>query len=63
MPAQREAALAISLLELSVKKQIIEQQEKLSKELYSDNPMIFWDKDKTFAKITLINSNTIIRVK
>ena len=37
MPAQREGALTISLLKLSVKEQIIEQQEKLCKELYSDN--------------------------
>ena len=50
MPAQREVALTISLLELSIKEQIIEQQEKLCKELYSDNPLKFWDKNKTFAK-------------
>ena len=36
MPAQQEVALAISLLELSVKEQIVEQQKKLCKELYSD---------------------------
>ena len=41
MPAQREVALAISLLELSVKERIVEQQEKLCKELYSDNPLKF----------------------
>ena len=49
MPAQREVALTMSLLELSVKEQIVEQQEKLCKELYFDNPPKFWDKDKTFA--------------
>ena len=63
MPAQREVALTISLLELSIKEQIVEQQGKLCNELYSDNPLKFWDKDKTFAKITLLNPNTIIRVK
>ena len=63
MLAQREVALTISLLELSVKEQIVEQQEKLCKELYSDNPLEFWDKDKIFAKITLLNLNTIIQVK
>ena len=63
MPAQREVALIISLLELSVKEQIVEQQEKLCKELYYDDLLKFWDKDKTFAKITLLNLNTIIRVK
>ena len=62
-PAQREVALTISLLELSIKEYIIEQQKKLCKELYSDNPLKFWDKDKTFVKITLINPNTIIQVK
>ena len=41
MPAQREAALTILLLELSVKEHIIEQQEKLCKELYSENPLKF----------------------
>ena len=39
MPAQRELALTISLLELSNKDQIVKQQEKLGKELYSDNPL------------------------
>ena len=63
MPAQQEVALTISLLELSVKEEIVEQQEKLYKELYSDNPLKFWDKDKTFVEITLLNPNTIIRVK
>ena len=63
MPAQREVALTISLLELSIKEQIVEQQEKLCKELYSNNPLKFWDKDKTFTKSTLLNLNTIIRVK
>jgi len=63
MPAQREVALAISLLELFIKEQIVEQQEKLCKELYSDNPLKCWDKDKTFSKITLLNPNTIIQVK
>ena len=63
MPAQRETILTISLLKLSVKEQIVEQQKKLYKELYSNNPLKFWDKDKTFAKITLLNPNTIIRVK
>ena len=60
MPAQCEVELTISLLKLSVKEQIILQQEKLCKELYSDNPLKFFDKDKTFAKITLLNPNTII---
>jgi len=63
MSAQREVALTISLLELFVKEQIVEQQEKLCKEIYSDNPLKFWDKNKTFATITLLNPNTIIRVK
>jgi len=63
IPAQHEIALSISLLEMSIKEQIIEQQEELCKELYSDNSLKFWDKDKTFAKITLLNPNTIIRVK
>ena len=63
MLAQREIALTISLLELSTKEQIIEQQENLCEELYSDNPLKFWDKDKIFAKITLSNPNTIIRIK
>ena len=49
MPAQREVALTISLLELSIKEHIVEQQEKLCKQLYSDNPLKFWDKEKTFA--------------
>jgi len=57
IPAQCEIALSISLLKLSVKEQITEQQEELCKELYSDNPLKFWDKDKTFAKITLSNPN------
>jgi len=61
--AQREIALSISLLELSAKEQITEKQEELCKELYSDNPLKFWDKDETFTKITLLNPNTIIRVK
>ena len=60
MFAQCEVALTISLLELSGKEQRIEQQEKLCKELYSDNPLKFWDKDKKFAKITLVNHNTLI---
>ena len=60
MHAQREVALTISLFELSIKEQIIEQQEQLSKELYSNNPLKFWNKDKAFAKITLLNPNTII---
>jgi len=41
IPAQREIALSISLLELSIKEQIIGQQEELCKELYSDNPLKF----------------------
>ena len=41
MPAQREVALTILLLELSIKEQIVEQQQKLCKELYSDNPPKF----------------------
>ena len=50
--AQQEIALTISLLELSIKERIVEQQEKLYKELYSNNPLKFWDKDKIFAKIS-----------
>ena len=50
IPAQREIALSISLLKLSIKEQTIEQQEELCKELYSDNPLKFWDKDKIFTK-------------
>ena len=53
MPAQRKVELTILLLELSIREQIVEQQEKLCKELYSDNLLKFCDKDKTFAKITL----------
>ena len=60
MPAQREVALTISLLELSTKEQIVEQQEKLCKKLYSDNHLKIWDEDKTFVKSTLLNSKTII---
>jgi len=41
IPAQSEIALSISLLELSVKEQIAEQQEELCKELYSNNPPKF----------------------
>ena len=54
MPAQREIALTILLLKLSAKKHIIEQKEKLCKELYYDNPVKVWYKDKPFAKITLL---------
>lgn len=36
MPAQRKITLTISLLELSIKKYIIEPQKQLCKELYSD---------------------------
>jgi len=43
-------ALKISLLELSIKQQIAEQQEQLSKEFRSGNLLKFWDKDKTFVK-------------
>ena len=43
--------------------EIAEQQEELCKELYSDNPLKFWDKDKAFAKITLLYPKTIIWVK
>ena len=32
-------------------------------EFYFNNPLKFWDKDKAFAKITLLNPTTIIRVK
>ena len=46
-----------------MKEQIVEQEEQLLKELCFDNPLKFRDKDKTFAKITLLNLNTIIRVK
>ena len=63
MPVQREIAIITSLLELSTNEQITEQQEQLPKELHFDNPLKFWDKDKIFAKITLLNPNTIIRVK
>ena len=63
MQAQWEVALTISLLELSIKKQIVEQLEKLCKELYYDNPLKFWDKDKPFAKIALLNPIAIVRVK
>ena len=62
IPAQRGITLSISLLKLSIKEQITKQQEEF-KELYSDNALKFWDKDRTFAKITLLNPNTIIRVK
>ena len=41
IPAQREIALSISLLEMSIKEQILERQEELCKELYSDNPLKF----------------------
>ena len=63
MPVQREITLTISLPELSVKEQIVEQQQKLCRELYYENLLNFWDKDKIFAKTTLLNPNTIIRVK
>jgi len=63
IPAQREIALSISLPKLSIKEQIIEQEEELCKELYSNNPLKFLDKDRAFARITLLNPNTIIRVK
>ena len=63
MPAQQEVALTISLFELSIKEKIVEKQEKLCKELYSNNLLKFWDKDKTFAKIILLNPSSIIRVK
>jgi len=63
MCAQRKVALTISLLELSIKEQITEQQEQLCKELNSDNKLKFSDKDNTFAKITFLSPNTIIRVK
>jgi len=63
MPAQCEVALTISLLELSIKEHVVEQQQKLCKELYSDNPLKFWYKDETFAQITLLNPNVIIRIK
>ena len=51
------------LLELSVKEQVVEQQEEWCKELYYDNPLKFWDEDKTCAKITVLNPNTVIQVK
>ena len=41
IPAQREIALSISLLELFIKEQIVEQQEELCKKIYSDNPLKF----------------------
>ena len=56
MPVQCEIALTISLLELSMKEQIVEQQEKLCKEFYSNNPLKFCDKDKTFAKNYFVKS-------
>ena len=63
IPSQCKTALSISLLELFIKEQIAKQQKELCKELYSDNPLKFWNKDKIFTKITLLNPNTIIRVK
>jgi len=60
MPAQHEVVLTISLLESYVRDQIVEQQEKLCKQLYSNNPIKFQGKDKTFAKIPLLNLSTII---
>ena len=51
MSTQCEVALTISLLELSIKEQIVEQQKKLCKESYSDNPLKFRDKDKTLLKL------------
>ena len=50
IPTQREIALSISLVDLSIEEQITEQQEDLCKELYSNNRLKFWDKDKTFVK-------------
>jgi len=41
MPTQREVALSILLLELSIKEQIAEQKEELCKELYYNNPLKF----------------------
>ena len=63
MPAQREITLTILLLELPIEEQNAEQQEQLCKEFHSDNPLKSWDKDKTFAKITLLNLNIIIRLE
>jgi len=63
MTVQCEVALTTSLPKLSIKEQIVEQQEKLCKELYYDDPLKFWGKDKAFAKIILLNPNTIIQVK
>jgi len=63
IPAQCKIALSISLLESSIKEQIVEQQEELCKELYFDNRPKCWDQNKTFEKITLLNLNIIMQVK
>ena len=61
VPTQREFALFID--EVGIKEQITTQQKDLCRELYSEDPLKFWDKDKSFAKIELIDSKTVIRVK
>jgi len=58
--AQHEIALTMSPLELSIKEHIVEQQEELCEDLFYNNPLKFWNKDKTFAKSTLLNPNNII---
>ena len=57
---QSEISLTISLLEMSIKECIAKQQEPLCKELHYNNPLKFWDNDKAFAKITLLNNKIII---
>ena len=61
VPTQKEFALSIN--EVSLKKQILDQQKELCKELYYENPLKFWDKDKSFATIELKEPKTVIRVK
>ena len=61
IPTEREFTLSNN--ELTVKEKTIEQQKELCKELYYEDPLKFWDKDKSFAKIELIDPKIIIRVK
>ena len=35
----------------------------MCKELYYENPLKFWEKDKSFATIELIDPKVVIRVK
>ena len=51
IPAQREIALSISLLELSIKEHIAEQQEELYKQLYFHNALKFGIKTKHLQKL------------